>query len=348
MASESSSPLQDEPSFGLQRSSGGLRPTLRWAVTPNVVGELEQLSAEYPFREGFHAQLMLALYGAGRQADALVTYREARRTLVDELGIEPNRRLQELEQAILRQDPALDERLRAPPDHPVRPTSPSSPERSVLIVTNDQQKLEQLLAIAEPLTVRPRREIILTALATSSGELEHVSDLLEGQRQKLLGRGVPARAAAFTSASAGSDLAKLAAKQDVDLLLTEAPSEFLADGLPPSDLQTILGDAVCDVATLVAYERLGDGQLAEIVVPFGGSFHEWSALEIGAWLAVSHDASLRLLGIEEQPDRGKRDASGLLADVSLIVQRATGSLRGPSSCHRAKTQSFRRAKPPDF
>jgi DNA-binding SARP family transcriptional activator len=73
-----------------------------------LVGELELLVARHPLRERLRAQLMLALYRAGRQADALAAYRDARRALVDELGIEPGRQLHELEQSILRQDTALD------------------------------------------------------------------------------------------------------------------------------------------------------------------------------------------------------------------------------------------------
>jgi DNA-binding SARP family transcriptional activator len=72
-----------------------------------LVGELESLVAEHPLREPFRAQLMLALYRAGRQAEALDAYRSARTTLLDELGIEPSPRLQQLEQAILRQDDSL-------------------------------------------------------------------------------------------------------------------------------------------------------------------------------------------------------------------------------------------------
>jgi DNA-binding SARP family transcriptional activator len=72
-----------------------------------LVAELESLVAEYPFRERLRAQLMLALYRAGRQAEALDAYHETRRTLVDELGIEPGAPLRELEQAILRQDSSL-------------------------------------------------------------------------------------------------------------------------------------------------------------------------------------------------------------------------------------------------
>jgi DNA-binding SARP family transcriptional activator len=72
-----------------------------------LVPELEALVAEQPLRERFRGQLILALYRSGRQAEALETYRETRRVLVEELGIEPSSELRELERAILRQDPAL-------------------------------------------------------------------------------------------------------------------------------------------------------------------------------------------------------------------------------------------------
>jgi predicted ATPase/DNA-binding SARP family transcriptional activator/peroxiredoxin len=73
-----------------------------------LVGELEQLVREHPSRERLRGQLMLALYRAGRQADALNVYWEARRILIDQLGIEPSRRLRELHEAILAQDPRLE------------------------------------------------------------------------------------------------------------------------------------------------------------------------------------------------------------------------------------------------
>jgi predicted ATPase len=73
-----------------------------------VVGELEALIGRHPFRERLRAHLMVALYRAGRQADALEAYQSARRALADELGIEPSPALRELERAILRQDPSLD------------------------------------------------------------------------------------------------------------------------------------------------------------------------------------------------------------------------------------------------
>src|SRR6266540_371912 len=73
-----------------------------------VVPELEALVAQEPLRERPRSQLMVALYRSGRQAEALACYRDARRRIVEELGVEPSNGLQEVERAILRQDPALD------------------------------------------------------------------------------------------------------------------------------------------------------------------------------------------------------------------------------------------------
>jgi DNA-binding SARP family transcriptional activator len=89
-----------------------------------VVPELEELVAEHPLREPLRGQLILALYRSGRQAEALETYRETRRVLVEELGIEPSPELRELERAILRQDPAL-VTAPSPSEPPMRKPPPS-------------------------------------------------------------------------------------------------------------------------------------------------------------------------------------------------------------------------------
>lgn len=80
---------------------------LRLGRDDALVGELRELVDEHPTRERLRAQLMAALYRCSRQADALEVYRDGRRALRHELGIEPGPALRELEQAILRQDPAL-------------------------------------------------------------------------------------------------------------------------------------------------------------------------------------------------------------------------------------------------
>jgi DNA-binding SARP family transcriptional activator/WD40 repeat protein len=79
-----------------------------------VAAEIDGLIAEHPLRERLHAQRMLALYRCGRQADALEAYREARRTLVEEIGVEPGPELQRLHEAILGQDPSLELEAAAP------------------------------------------------------------------------------------------------------------------------------------------------------------------------------------------------------------------------------------------
>lgn len=90
----------------------------------HLVPELEQMVAEYPLDELVHAQLMVALYRCGRQADALSAYQRLRSTLAEELGIDPSQALRELETAILRQDPSLD----APaPAGTLRPSAPIAP-----------------------------------------------------------------------------------------------------------------------------------------------------------------------------------------------------------------------------
>jgi DNA-binding SARP family transcriptional activator/DNA-binding beta-propeller fold protein YncE len=86
-----------------------------------LVAELEALVGEYPLRERLRAQLMLALYRSGRQAEALAAYQDARRTLRDDLGLEPSSELQDLERAILTHDTKLKAPRRVVDKRPVRP-----------------------------------------------------------------------------------------------------------------------------------------------------------------------------------------------------------------------------------
>lgn len=88
--------------------------------------ELHGLAAEHPLRERVRAQLILALYRCGRQADALDEYRSARRALTEELGIEPGPELQELQRAVLKQDASLAPPQRSTAKRPRLPLPPSS------------------------------------------------------------------------------------------------------------------------------------------------------------------------------------------------------------------------------
>ncbi|MCX3061387.1 AfsR/SARP family transcriptional regulator [Streptomyces beihaiensis] len=84
-----------------------MRAELQLGHHQELLGELQSLTDELPMHEEFHAHLMVALYRTGRQADALRTFSKLRRTLVDELAIEPGRRLQQLHSRILTGDVSL-------------------------------------------------------------------------------------------------------------------------------------------------------------------------------------------------------------------------------------------------
>jgi class 3 adenylate cyclase len=112
-----------------------------------LVAELEAFVAEHPLRERPRGQLMLALYRSGRQAEALEAYRQARETLVEELGIDPSSELQQLEQAILRHDPAVDL------DPPAAPRKPDR-RRTVTILFADIVDSTELGAQLDPEVLR--------------------------------------------------------------------------------------------------------------------------------------------------------------------------------------------------
>jgi DNA-binding SARP family transcriptional activator len=279
-----------------------------------LVGELEALVAEHPLRERLRRALMTALYRSGRQAEALDAYREARRVLVGELGIEPSTALQELERAILQQDPALDVA-------PARGRAREVTERSILVAITEETRIEALLSVAEPLVRHPPRVAILARLVPDADELRPASAWLDARRSELEARGIPARTASFTAIAPGDELARLATELDVDLLLADAPDALLADGSPDEQLAAVLAATPCDVALLVARGSTPEGP---VLVPFGGAEHDWAAVELGAWLAHAAGVSLRLAGAAAVPEQGKRDASRLLSHGALAVQRVLG------------------------
>jgi DNA-binding SARP family transcriptional activator/class 3 adenylate cyclase len=148
-----------------------------------LVAELEALVAEHPFRERLRGQLMVALYRAGRQAEALAVYREARQALAEELGIEPGPELRQLEGAILRQDPALDlepsheAALAAPgkPLHPVPGTAAAEPwlsgeRRTVTVVFVDLAVSHGAGDGADP---EARWRIVARSIDLAAGVLRH-------------------------------------------------------------------------------------------------------------------------------------------------------------------------------
>ena len=154
-----------------------------------LVPELEALVRTRPLHEGLVGALMRALYGAGRQAEALDVYRTTRETFDSELGIEPSPFLRELERAILQQDPEL--ALEQPA---------SGSLRSILVLVGDEGRLPDLLAIAEALAAGSRRELILVRFTAGADELAAATASLAAQREALAVRGVRCRVASYTAA----------------------------------------------------------------------------------------------------------------------------------------------------
>ncbi|MGX7674561.1 BTAD domain-containing putative transcriptional regulator [Plantactinospora sp. DSM 117369] len=117
-----------------------------------VIGELSRLVIEYPLREGLHAKLMLALYRANRQADALDVYRRTHRTFVGELGLEPGNDLRRLHKAILAKDPSLDLRDPVVPVRSVlterRPIQPQQLPPDAAVFVGRGRELDEIRAIA--------------------------------------------------------------------------------------------------------------------------------------------------------------------------------------------------------
>jgi DNA-binding SARP family transcriptional activator/Tfp pilus assembly protein PilF len=109
-----------------------------------LVAELNELVAEYPLRERLRGQLMLALYRCDRAAEALAVYRETRQAMVDELGIEPGERLQQLEHAILTCDPVLDLPASTVRLQPARPRVPSLLPADIADFTGRADLVEQV------------------------------------------------------------------------------------------------------------------------------------------------------------------------------------------------------------
>jgi class 3 adenylate cyclase/DNA-binding winged helix-turn-helix (wHTH) protein len=135
----------------------------------DLVPGLEATIGERPFDERPRGQLMLALYRAGRQADALEAYQHARETLVEELGLEPSAQLRELEQAILRQDPALDAPLAAP-------VVPEERLKKVTILFAD---LVESTELAEALDPESLRRVLDGYFAAARRAIEHHGGTIE-------------------------------------------------------------------------------------------------------------------------------------------------------------------------
>jgi Kef-type K+ transport system membrane component KefB len=215
------------------------------------------------------------------------------------------------------------------------------PESSILVAAQTDAALPTLLELAEPLArSEPPRELILVRLVrpprgagvrgglqSENALVRRAEEQLERVQEELIASGIATRSVAFSSAHPGDDLARLTESEEIDLLLVDGRRPLLGEPVPLVDIKPVLERAPCDVGVLVAREgeRLALGPGAPILVPFGGADHDWSALELGAWLSSGTGAPLKLLGAAGATDeapavkRRLQDAGMLVRDVAGIA-----------------------------
>ena len=253
-----------------------------------LVGELEALVQHHPLRERLRGQLMLALYRAGRQADALAAYRDAHRSLVEGLGIEPSPSLRALEAAILRQDV---------PEPAARPAERAPPTRRLVTCV-----VSQLAQPGEPgLDPESLRAVVDRFHATGRAVFgEHGGSVVELRNDAVVAvLGIPV---------AHEDDAQRALRAAAELR-DEVPfgvrsgactGEVLAAGDPP-----VIGEAVAVAERLARTAESGEIRLAE-----------------STWQVVRHAARASRL------DGGALLLSGLDADAPAIARRFDQPLLG--------------------
>lgn len=204
---------------------------------------------------------------------------------------------------------------------------------AVLVAPLHRQSTTALTRLAALLAVSPPREVILAhVISPARGApgplvdqrtLEEATQQLAEEQERLSGLGVASRSVAFLSPNAADDIVRLTERQDVDLALLDGRRALFGGGPFGGAIGRIFDRAPCDVAVLV--DREGDVSIAParpVLVPFGGSDHDWAALELGAWISHAAKAPLRIMGVAADSDN--RDASRLLADASLVVQQMAG------------------------
>ncbi len=270
----------------------------------DVVAEVESLAAQHPLRERPHRQLILALYRAGRQAEALEAYDRFRRTLDDQLGIEPSPVLKGLQHKILGQDPSLDH---GPPEQPARarrrePSNGAVPADFV----GRADELAQLETLLEAASGGDGSTVLIAGRA-GIGKSQLVAELgrrarsrgatvLEGRCIQLVGVGLPYLPFADALRAIGGSPAVAALAGDLQELprlipdLAEPRTPERADA-GPADSRLRLFQEV-----LLVLERLG-AESAVILALEDLHWADASTLDLLAFLAYgSARARVLLLG----------------------------------------------------
>ncbi len=303
-----------------------------------LVAELERLVARDPYRENLRALLMVALYRDGRQADALAAYRAARTTLADDLGLDPGEELQELERAILRQDPALRGPVAAAP-----PASEQAPRRAgrktVTVLVVD-------IAGKDPEALRPA---LAEAVERHGGTLQghvgvfgiptlHEDDALRAIRAAAELRDLdPGARIGVATGEVFVDAEQSVTGEPLgrvhELAREAAPGEIV---LAPETVR-LAGDAV----------TAGDGRLVELRAdttrtlrldsPLVGRERQLRALE-ASFAAVAADRTSHLFTVLGEAGVGK----------SRLVEEFAGGLGERATILRGRASAYGTAEIPDF
>jgi DNA-binding SARP family transcriptional activator len=180
-----------------------------------VIDELNSLVAENPLRARLREHLMLALYRSGRQAEALDTYRAARRLFIDELGLEPGDELRRLEHAILTSDPklALPAQIAVPPPRPPVITRPIEPEVLAVPVVPVVAPISAVpvAPVVAPISAVPVAPVVAPVSATPAGPgVSPVPCLLPTDIADFTGRSQQIEAIQHQFALATGDIARFA------------------------------------------------------------------------------------------------------------------------------------------
>jgi DNA-binding SARP family transcriptional activator/DNA-binding beta-propeller fold protein YncE len=250
----------------------------------SLVAELETLVAAHPYREGLRAQLMLALYRSGRQAEALETYRRARRAFSEELGVEPGHRLQELEGAILRHDSSLE----TPRPVGLRTRAEESTE---MVRPQRRFPARRTLALATALVLAIAAALVAAARDPSGGApapLELVGDsvaVIDPGTDTIVGE-IPVGGRP-TGPAVGEGSVWVGNRDDNTLLRIDPRSLDLVRtiglGVAPTDVEVGAGSVwVLSDWALIRVDPAINDVVDTVPLPRGSGPGRWSHMEVGA------------------------------------------------------------------
>jgi predicted ATPase/DNA-binding SARP family transcriptional activator len=254
-----------------------------------VVPQLERLVVDHPLREWMRAQLMLALYRAGRQADALQAFQEARTRLVDELGIDPSPALQRLERQILNHDPEL----AAPPKRRLASARTSLPRQPTLFIGRERE--------IEDVTELLRRPDVWLVTLTGTG----------GTGKTRLA--VQAAAGLLDAFADGVAFVGLAPLQDPDLVLPTAAQAIGVGAISGDTLAEDLARGLRSRELLLVFDNF------EHLLAAAPSVADIAAGAPGVKLLVTSRAPLRLSAEHVYPVFPLATPAGA-EDVDLLLQ----------------------------